>query len=192
MTATRPGRPRSEETHRAILEATREVLREQGYGGLSLDEIARRAQVGKRTIYRWWPSKGALVAEAFREDAARRHPDLDTGAVRDDLVAYFTALFTETSLPGKKAALGSMMAEAQAKGDFAADFAQFVEDRRALVRRMLERGVGRGEIAESTDLELAVDTLFGVFWYRLLTGDRDLDEDVARSLVDGLLRAARP
>ncbi|UWE10322.1 TetR/AcrR family transcriptional regulator [Actinacidiphila bryophytorum] len=196
MTATppagRPGRPRSEQTHQAILEATQEVLREVGYGGLSLDEIARRAKVGKRTIYRWWSSKGALVAEAFREDAARRHPTVDTGTVHGDLVSYLSALFSDVSSPGKKAALSSMMAEAQTGGDFAADFDQFIEDRRTLVRDLLERGVRRGEIAPDTDLDLSVDVLFGVFWYRVLTGDRPLDPAVAHALVAGLLQATRP
>ncbi|WP_433438292.1 TetR/AcrR family transcriptional regulator [Nonomuraea sp. CA-141351] len=189
---TRPGRPRSEQTHRAILEATQEVLRERGYGGLSLDEIARRAKVGKRTIYRWWSSKGALVAEAFREDATHRHPTVDTGTVRGDLLSYLSTLFAEVGNPGKKAALSSMMAEAQTGGDFAADFARFIDDRRALVRHLLERGVQRGELALDTDLDLAVDVLFGLFWYRVLTGDRPLDPTVAQTLVDGLLHATRP
>jgi AcrR family transcriptional regulator len=190
--ATRPGRPRSEQTHQAILEATQEVLRERGYGGLSLDEIARRAKVGKRTIYRWWSSKGALVAEAFSEDAARRHPTVDTGTVRGDLLSYLGTLFAEVANPGKKAAMSSMMAEAQAGGDFAADFARFIDDRRALVRHLLERGVDRGELAPDTDLDLAVDVLFGLFWYRVLTGDRPLNPAVAQTLVDGLLHAIRP
>ncbi|MEV1171237.1 TetR/AcrR family transcriptional regulator [Nonomuraea sp. NPDC049784] len=189
---TRPGRPRSEQTHRAILEATQEVLRERGYGGLSLDEIARRAKVGKRTIYRWWSSKGALVAEAFREDATHRHPTVDTGTVRGDLLSYLSTLFAEVANPGKKAALSSMMAEAQTGGDFAADFARFIDDRRALVRHLLERGVQRGELAPDTDLDLAVDVLFGLFWYRVLTGDRPLNPTVAQTLVDGLLHATRP
>lgn len=189
---TRPGRPRSEQTHQAILEATQEVLRERGYGGLSLDEIARRAKVGKRTIYRWWSSKGALVAEAFREDATRRHPTVDTGTVRGDLLSYLSTLFAELANPGKKAALSTMMAEAQTGGDFAADFTRFVDDRRALVRHLLERGIQRGELAADTDLDLAVDVLFGVFWYRVLTGDRPLNPTVAQTLVDGLLHATRP
>jgi len=189
---TGPGRPRSEQTHRAILEATQEVLRERGYGGLSLDEIARRAKVGKRTIYRWWSSKGALVAEAFREDATHRHPTVDTGTVRGDLLSYLSTLFAEVANPGKKAALSSMMAEAQTGGDFAADFAHFIDDRRALVRHLLERGIQRGELAPDTDLDLAVDVLFGLFWYRVLTGDRPLNPTVAQTLVDGLLHATRP
>jgi hypothetical protein len=79
-------------------------------------------------------------------------------------VSYLSALFSDVSSPGKRAALSSMTAEAQTGGDFAAD----------------------------TDLDLSVDVLFGVFWYRVLTGDRPLDPAVAHALVAGLLQATRP
>src|SRR5271156_5549024 len=102
------GRPRSPEAQQAILEATEGLLRERGYAGLSIDEVARRAGVSKRTIYRWWPSKGALVAEAFAESAGLRHRDVDTGRVRDDLIGYLQQLFADIARPGKTTALRSM------------------------------------------------------------------------------------
>jgi AcrR family transcriptional regulator len=188
------GRQRSPEAQRAILEATEGLLRERGYAGLSIDEVARRAGVSKRTIYRWWSSKGSLVAEAFTESAGQRHPDVDTGRVRDDLIDYLQQLFADIARPGKTAALRSMMAEAQSDEGFAAQFATFIAGRRDLIRRILQRGAERGEIDPSADLDVAIDFVFGLYWYRMLVGHLPLDQALATTMTDQLLHglAARP
>jgi AcrR family transcriptional regulator len=188
------GRPRSPEAQRAILEATENLLRERGYAGLSIDEVARRAGVSKRTIYRWWPSKGALVAEAFTESAGQRHQDVNTGRVRDDLIGYLQQLFADIARPGKTAALRSMMAEAQSDEGFAAQFATFIAGRRDLIRSILQRAAERGEIDPSADLDVAIDFIFGLYWYRMLVGHLPLDQALATTMTDQLLHGlgARP
>lgn len=187
MDTRQGGRPRSQEARRAILGATEGLLREHGYAGLSIDEVARRAGVSKRTIYRWWPSKGALVAEAFTETAVERHHDIDTGRVRDDLIGYLQSLFADVDRPGKTAALRSMMAEAQSDPGFAADFAVFIAGRRDLLCSMLQRGADRGEIDPAADLDVAVDFVFGLYWYRMLVGHLPLDQALAQTMTDTLL-----
>jgi AcrR family transcriptional regulator len=176
------------------MEATEGLLRERGYAGLSIDEVARRAGVSKRTIYRWWPSKGALVAEAFTESAGQRHQDVDTGLVRDDLIGYLQQLFADIARPGKTAALRSMMAEAQSDEKFAAQFAAFIAGRRDLIRGILQRGAQRGEIDPAADLDVAIDFIFGLYWYRILVGHLPLDQALATTMTDQLLHglAARP
>ena len=176
------------------MEATEGLLRERGYAGLSIDEVARRAGVSKRTIYRWWPSKGALVAEAFTESAGQRHQDVDTGLVRDDLIGYLQQLFADIARPGKTAALRSMMAEAQSDEKFAAQFAAFIAGRRDLIRGILRRGAQRGEIDPAADLDVAIDFIFGLYWYRILVGHLPLDQALATTMTDQLLQglAARP
>lgn len=169
------------------MDATEGLLRERGYAGLSIDEVARRAGVSKRTIYRWWSSKGALVAEAFAGDAAERHRDIDTGRVRDDLTGYLQNLFADVARPGKSAALRSMMAEAQADPGFAADFAAFIAGRRDLLRAMLQRGADRGEIDQAADLDVAIDFVFGLYWYRMLINHLPLDQALAQQMTDELL-----
>jgi AcrR family transcriptional regulator len=181
------GRPRSPEAQQAILEATEGLLRERGYAGLSIDEVARRAGVSKRTIYRWWPSKGSLVAEAFTESAGQRHQDVNTGRVRDDLIGYLPQLFADIARPGKTAALRSMMAEAQSDEKFAAQFATFIAGRRDLIRGILQRAAGRGEIDPSADLDVAIDFIFGLYWYRMLVGHQPLDQGLATTMTDQLL-----
>jgi AcrR family transcriptional regulator len=188
------GRPRSPEAQQAILEATEGLLRERGYAGLSIDEVARRAGVSKRTIYRWWPTKGALVTEAFAESAGQNHQDIDTGRVRDDLTGYLQQLFADVTRPGKTEALRSMMAEAQSDEKFAAQFDAFIAGRRDLMRGILQRGVERGEIDPSADLDVAIDFVFGLYWYRMLIGHLPLGLPLATTMTDQLLHglAARP
>jgi AcrR family transcriptional regulator len=181
------GRPRSPEAQQAILAATEGLLRERGYAGLSIDEVARRAGVSKRTIYRWWPTKGALVAEAFAESADQNHQDVDTGRVRDDLIGYLGRLFADVAGPGKTAALRSMMAEAQSDEKFAAQFADFIAGRRDLLRGILQRAAERGEIDPGSDLDVAIDFVFGLYWYRMLSGHLSLDQALAVTMTDQLL-----
>src|SRR5487761_337506 len=181
------GRPRSPQAQRAILAATEDLLRERGYAGLSIDEVARRASVSKRPLYRWWPTKGALVAEAFTESADQNHQDVDTGRVRDDLTGYLQHLFADIARPGKAVALRSMMAEAQSDAKFAAQFATFITGRRDLIRGILRRGARRGEIDPSADLDVAIDFVFGLYWYRMLVGHLPLDQALATTMTDQLL-----
>src|ERR1700689_1994006 len=85
------GRPRSEQSHRAILDAANEILEERGFADLTIDEVAHRAGVSKPTIYRRWPPKGTLVFEAFSGDFLGRQPVPDTGTLRGDLLAALRA-----------------------------------------------------------------------------------------------------
>jgi len=81
--ATTAGRPRSEEAHRAILDATLELLAEVGFSAMTVEGVASRAQVGKATIYRRWPSKLPLVVEAFGQLPG--FEEVDTGSLAEDL-----------------------------------------------------------------------------------------------------------
>src|SRR4051812_17961042 len=80
-----PGRPRSEEARRAVLAASAHLVERDGYGTLTMEGIARSAGVSKQTVYRWWPSKAAVVLEALNEGAELLAPDPDTGSLESDL-----------------------------------------------------------------------------------------------------------
>src|SRR5579872_4368146 len=80
-----PGRPRSEHARQAILHSTLKLLQEVGFGALSIEAIAADADVGKATVYRWWPNKAALVADAFSSSADKELRFPDTGSVRSDM-----------------------------------------------------------------------------------------------------------
>ena len=88
-------RRRSEKSRVAIVNATKELLLERGFDGLSIEAVAARAGVGKQTIYRWWPSRPALVADVLLEDADRILRPVDhTGDLTADLARWATRLAT--------------------------------------------------------------------------------------------------
>jgi len=84
-----PGRPRSDASHQAILQAMMEILQQEGYRATSIEVIAARAGVGKKTIYRWWPSKAAVALEALTAYTEAHVPFSDTGSLERDLTTYF-------------------------------------------------------------------------------------------------------
>src|SRR6185312_12309336 len=83
------GRPRSVQSQQAILDATLTLLAAEGFDAMSIEAIAARAGVGKKTIYRWWNSKEALVIDAIKNVQQVKNPVIDTGSLRDDLIALF-------------------------------------------------------------------------------------------------------
>ena len=80
-----PGRPRSEEARQAILRTTLKLLAEKGFSDLTIEDIAEHAAVGKATVYRWWPNKGALIADAFAGSTTRNLRFPDTGSIDTDM-----------------------------------------------------------------------------------------------------------
>ena len=197
MPATAPTSPdptrRSARCYRAIVDATKELLDEQGYVATSIDQIARRAGVGKQTIYRWWPNKAAVVLEAHAEQAAERNPIPDTGDLRGDLraiAAVFTKNLSDTAV-GRVCV--QLIGEAQVDEAFADAYRDvFVTQRRAAVRELLERARSRGEMRDDVDTELALDIFFGPIWYRRLVRHAPLTPEFAHALADALADHVAP
>jgi AcrR family transcriptional regulator len=181
----RRGRPRSEEADRAILRAATQVLAERGLGGMSIEEVASRAGVGKATIYRRWSSRGTLALDAFLAEFQGQQPLPDTGTLRGDLLAALRAwvrFVTETSAG---AMLAGLIAEAQQDPGLAAAWRErVVEPLRAQHALMLDRAIDRGEISAAIDKEVVLDLLFGAAYHRLLHGHRPLNDTFARRVVD--------
>ncbi len=191
--APRPhtGRRRNAAARDAILDATLELLRTQGAAGVTIDAIAEAAGVGRQTIYRWWPAKGAVVAEAMVRGARGMVPARDTGSLAGDLTAFFADSFAGLRDPGTRRALRQLMAAAQTDEHVAAVLADFTTQRRAALRALLERGQAGGDIAATADLEMLVDLGYGVLWYRLLVGHAALDEHAAAGLSAHLIAASQ-
>lgn len=184
--ARRPGRPRSQEATRAILEAAIDGLAEDGYEGLTMEGVAARAGVGKTTVYRRWSSKEALVRAAV-ETFVSWIPIPDTGSVRDDLLALERqAVSVYRGKPGRlMPALVSAMARSRSLAATIRD--DFLRSRRAALRTVLRKGQARGELRSDADLELALDFLGGPLFYRLLVTGGPLDERLAEGVVDVML-----
>ena len=181
------GRRRNEAARAAILNATVDLLRSGGLGSLTIDAIAQAAGVGRQTIYRWWPSKGAMLAEAMGLQAVNIVPPRDSGSFETDLVAFWADSFRGLEDPGVARGVRDLAAAAQHDEHVAEALAGFTAQRRAALRAVLQRGVGQGCLSPRADLDLLVDLGYGFLWYRLLVGHRPLDgpaaQDLARSLI---------
>jgi AcrR family transcriptional regulator len=188
------GRRRNAAARDAILDATVELLRAQGLkggGGLTIDAIAEAAGVGRQTIYRWWPSKGAVAAEAMARQARAIVPVRDSGSFPDDLAQFLVDSFAGLEDAGLRAALRQLVAAAQSDEHVAEVLADFTAQRRAALRALLKRGQGSGDISAEVDLGLMTDVAYGVLWYRLLVGHAPLDARAAGELAAHLLAAGR-
>ena len=183
------GRPRSQEADRAILTATVDLLAERGLDGMSIEEVAARAGVGKATIYRRWPSKGLLALDAFVVSFAEQQPLPDTGTLRGDLVAALSAWVRAVTGTSMGRMLTGLIAEAQYDPDLRAAWRDRVlEPLRAQYRIMLDRAAARGEIRLSVDQDVVLDLFFGSAQHRLLLGHLPLTEDFIDEVVDVILR----
>ncbi len=183
----RRGRPRSDRAHRAILDATRDLLVEEGFAGLRLEHVAARAGVGKATIYRRWASKEALALELAMELAAPHITVNETGDTREELLAATTnamRALTETPFGPVIRALLSQIAINPALGD---PFrATVVQARRDEVARVVERGIARGDLRADADAGIATELLVGPVYFRLMFGG-ELTQEFAESVVDAVL-----
>jgi AcrR family transcriptional regulator len=183
------GRPRSTAADRAILEAFRLELSENGFADLRLERVAARAGVGKSTLYRRWPSKEALAEELLERLAGPHIAIADVGDTRQELLAAVVQpmrAVTHTPFGPVIRALLSQIAINPKLGDpFRRDV---VGARRTEIARAVERGIVRGDLKSTTDPDLAIDVLVGPVYFRVMFGG-ELDLEFANIVVDGYLAA---
>ncbi len=186
MGEERRGRPRSASVHQAILRAARELLAEEGYARLSMDRVAARAGVGKQTLYRRWPSKAPLVAEAVLDSAwpAAAFP-ADTGDVRRDLRHWLHGQAGFLASPQNAVLIRALAAAAAAEpGDAQALYEQLTGPGRDMLVKRLRAGVSAGQLRPGADLDAAADALTGALIYQVLAGD---STGITAQRADGLL-----
>jgi AcrR family transcriptional regulator len=164
-------------------------MQESGGPALTVQATAAAAGVGRQTIYRWWPGKGALIADALAERARVIIDVPDTGSFRDDLAGFLMASFVDATKNAR--ILRQFMALAQQDSDIAAVAPDFAASRRAPFRTLIERERDRGDLAAVVDIDVLGDLAYGFLWYRLLLGHASLDERAARQLADALIATGR-
>jgi AcrR family transcriptional regulator len=180
------GRPRSEEAHQAILDATLSLLAEVGFSALTVEGVATRAGVGKATIYRRWPSKLPLVVEAFGQLPGLE--EADTGSLRGDLTTMlkgYLELFNSTPLA---AVLPSIAGERAHSPELWEMFDPVMRVRRQPLTAALQRAVERGELPTDLDLDLASDLIVGPIAVRLFFRGAKLHPKIVAPIVDLALR----
>jgi len=178
-----PGRPRSERSRRAILHSTLKLLRKEGgFPDLSIEAIAADACVSKATVYRWWPTKAALVADAFAESAESELQFPDTGSVHTDMSLQMRKLIRVfRSERGKVVA--ALLAGGQSDPELLEAFRErFLWPRRRQAYKTLQRGIDRGELPRSSDLDLILDSLYGPIYMRFLIRHDQLNDEFADQL----------
>jgi AcrR family transcriptional regulator len=188
------GRPRSEARKQAILQAAFDLLGERGLEATSMDAVADRAGVSKATIYRWWDSKELLALDALYAHwdvalpAARQ-----TGSVRAEMLALVRPWARLAAAGPSARILTALLARANSDPEFGRAYrAQFLEPRRAQARAMFERAIARGEIPAGTDVEVALDLVWGPLYHRLFQGHAPLNERFASRVVNTALDGILP
>jgi len=179
----RPGRPRSVESQRAILEATSRLMESMPVRALTIEGVAKAAGVGKPTIYRWWDSKCALVMDVFLEKTAAQVPIEETGPVVPALSEHVQRIIA--MLRGRAGQIvAEIVGEGQADPHILEEFRErFFLRLLAPARAAIERGKQTGELPPDLDTDLAMDLIYGPIYYRLLVGHQPLDKAFARSLA---------
>jgi AcrR family transcriptional regulator len=183
---------RSESSRRAILDAALDISRDEGYARLTVEAIAARAGVGKQTIYRWWPSKAAVLLEAIDEQAtadAASFPDSDD--LLDDLRTMVTIVARLQARESFRPHLTALIGEAQQDPELrSALLEQFIRPRRAPILARLRRGQDAGQLPKSVDVNTVVEMIFGALYHRLLLRTGPLDDDYAVLVVETILKGS--
>jgi AcrR family transcriptional regulator len=185
----RRGRPRRADADAAILSAALELVAEAGIGGLSMDHLAQRAGVGKATIYRRWASKEALILDALSV-ATSPIPVPDEGALHADLIAYTDAIVERLGANTVSDVLPHLLAASCYDEQLRASLDDYIRSRQETLRRVLKRGIERGELPPDADVNLLVDVTLGPFFYRRLLSGANVDRRFSRRLVDAVLAMA--
>jgi AcrR family transcriptional regulator len=182
-----PGRPRSEEARRAILHSTMGLLLHNGFPGLSIEAIAADAGVGKATVYRWWPSKGALVVDAFASSLEHQLHFPDTGSIYQDMSLQMNE-FLSILRTRRGRIVAELLGAGQSDPDLLEAFRErFLRPRRQEAYKTLRRGIERGELPKNLDLDLVLDILYGAIYMRFLIRHDELSEGYVKAVCRTVL-----
>jgi len=184
-TKERRGRPRSSRTEKAILKAAGEIVLESGgLADMTIEGVAERAGVGKASIYRRWPTKGALAFDAVVDGILATQPTPDTGSLEGDLAQVAENWIGLAHVRRGGRAVAHFIAEVQSDPDLAVTWRErFVDRIRTARRPIIERAIARGEIPSGSDAELIMDLLFGPLYHRYLNRHLPLDQSFARGVA---------
>ena len=195
-TTRRPGRPRSAQAERAIVQATLELFVQYGYEGMSIEGIAARAGVGKTTIYRRWSSKDELLIAALGH-VQSEVPVLDSGDLRTDLTAMGEGALQFFTSDGTN--LGAVLLRALGEANanpavFAALRDGVFAPRMGQFAMRIQRAIDAGELRDDIDLRLFIEILAGPIFFHTLVSDQMIPPvpDYIERLIDAILLGLAP
>lgn len=187
-----PGRPRSEQARQAILRTTLKILGKSGFSDFKIEEVAAHASVGKATVYRWWPNKGALIADAFASSTTPKLRFPDTGSVYTDMSQQMRQLI-KVFRSRRGRIVSAILAAGQSDKDLIEAFRErFLWPRRREAYATLRRGIERGELRKDLDPDLLLDSLYGPIYMRFLIQHDRLTPEFVDRLCKLVLAGVRP
>jgi AcrR family transcriptional regulator len=186
--SARPGRPRSEQAERAIIEATLDLLVEVGIAALSIEQVAARAGVGKATIYRRWPNKEALIIDAAASLKSPL-PEVPGRSIREDLKIIADVMVADQQTARARELYTCFVSEGRRHPDLAKKFTETViEPRRDYMRSVLRGAVARGELRDDLDVDTMVIATTGSLMYASMVWPQfHLAEGNPKGLTDRLV-----
>lgn len=188
----RPG-GRAERVRAAVLGAAAELLTDVGYDKMRVEDVADRAGVHKTTVYRRWPTKAALTADAIALNSADAVPIPDTGTIEGDLKLLAREIAVNIGTESGSRRSRSVAAAAASSDELATAMHTFWAHRLTLSGQVVERAIQRGELPASSDANLIIETVIGPLWVRLLLTGEPITEELADQVVElvitGILRA---
>ncbi|MFF9164179.1 TetR/AcrR family transcriptional regulator [Streptomyces longwoodensis] len=186
----RPG-GRTARVRAAVLRAAGDAMAEGGFAHLDLADIARRAEVGKTTVYRRWGSVTGLVADLLTDMAEQSLPRTETGSLLDDLKANARLVQRTLTDPRQGALFKAVIAAATCDARTAQALHRFYETRVEEWAPCVQQAVARGELPEDTDPHEVIRAVSAPLYYRFLTTDDHLDEATADRSAQAAVAAAR-
>jgi AcrR family transcriptional regulator len=184
---------RSERARQAIHAATAEMLASTSYDAITIEKIAAQAGVGKQTIYRWWPSKAAIIVDVWAEVIAPRVAFPDTGDLEADLRAQLARILDVLAEPVLGLNYMAVIADSQRDERLAADLsARIFAPRIADTKDRLRSAQAAGQMRDDIDVDTVIDLLYGGIFFRSLFRLVPLDRTQPEALVAALIRGIGP
>ncbi|MET9159220.1 TetR/AcrR family transcriptional regulator [Streptomyces parvulus] len=188
--SVRPG-GRTARVRSAVLRAAGDALAEHGLAGLDLADVARRAEVGRTTVYRRWGTPASLVADLLADMAEQSLPRTESGSLLGDLRANARLVRRTLADPRQGALFKAVLAAATCDPQTAAALHRFYEVRVAEWEPCVRQAVERGELPAATDTREVIRAVSAPLYYRLLTTGDPLDEAAADRAAEAAATAAR-
>jgi AcrR family transcriptional regulator len=185
-----PGRPRDEDVRKRVLKAASDLLEEVGFTNITIEAIADRAGAGKATIYRWWPTKPALLIEAFRQAVSPEFPFTHSGSLINDIAEQLRR-FAHFLLTRKGRLLAAMVVGGQQDSEVAAALRDhWIAPLRKRGTAVLEQYRRQGKLPVDISLDLVQDLMYAPLYYNLLTEYTPITDEyaeaLARAVLDGI------
>ncbi|MUM18905.1 TetR/AcrR family transcriptional regulator [Mycobacterium sp. CBMA271] len=182
------GRPRDTARHQAVLAAAREILAERGYTELNFSRVAARANVTRHLIYRWWPTRAALVSETLFGEFASDWTTTSFGNLQADLHEFISRIVEYACDPAVRAGIIGLMADSDATTDMPGLEAGTLSPLEHQLQVIIEQAIARGEAVPGIDARLTLNTLRGAIVMHLIA-DRTPPQDIISHLTTVMTRA---